>query len=484
MSTETASGKSKKTPAITQSGFFVSQALFAAVTCIEIYYFTGFLVDIARIPLGLVAIIKTVTAVLDFAFALLMPVIMQKLRLPLGKYRSAFVIFPAIYAIFGALAISKISDTNMAITAGVIIVSYFISRCLWNLTDASSSVFTSVIAREYPDAQTKLSMWRGRGSASSSLWFGVLAGPLIIAFSKMTTGGLSDNAVWGYTFMALVIFVINIVGYAWLYISTKQFKKIDMEELKVGTRESDAPSVSVLDMLKAVATNKALLSIWVYDVFRQLGMFYGSGVAFFYWTYTLGAPWAIAISVTVGGVGGFLGGFLSEIVVRKLGTKKAILFSMFGGAILGIVMFLIPWSGDGGAWAVMIIRTVTGLALASPMILITKTYADCSTYAEYKTGKDTRATVMSSYAIPIKIMSVIIGGVTTLAIALTGYVAGGEITESVTKGFSFIFFVVPSIFNLIAGVAILFYPADKKFAEYKRVVDERRAAAGLQSTAD
>ncbi|MDR1589801.1 MAG: MFS transporter [Oscillospiraceae bacterium] len=469
-----------KTPVRMRLGWFIAQTLFSAVTCIEIFYYTGFLVDVALIPLVLVGVIKTTTAILDFASSIVLPIIMQKLKLPWGKYRSYFVLLPAIYCIFGALAISKVIAGNdpagMTINTIVIVVSYFISRFLWNLTDAASSTFTSVAARQYPDAQVTLSMWRGRGSASSSLWFGAIAGPMIALFIKAT-----GSNTWGYTLMALVFFLINIVGYRVLFWSTKPLKQIDMEELNVENTAEN--KIKLVDIFKAVGTNTPLLILWIYDVFRQLAMFYGSGVMFFYFAHSLKADWAISTSVLVGGIGGFLSGFIAAPIVAKLGTKRSLLLSMFGGAVVGIIMYILNLKDP---WAVMLIRAITGLLLGSSMVLITKTYADCSIYAEYKTGKDMRATVMASFPIPIKIMSVFIGLVTTAAIAYTGYnaekVQAGEmiIDELMIRRFDQIFFVVPAIFSAIAGILMLFYPSDKKFQEWGNEVNKRK---GITSTA-
>jgi Na+/melibiose symporter-like transporter len=472
--------KLMKTPAKMRAGWFIAQALFSAVTCIEIYYYTDWMTNIALIPLVTIGMIKLITAVLDWISSLVLPVIMQKLRLPLGKYRTYFAIFPAIYCVFGALAITKVSDTNMAINVLVLIVSYFISRFMWNLTDAASSTFTSVAAEQYSDAQTVLSMWRGRGSASSSLWFGAISGVLI---GLLASAGLAKENPMQFSVLALIWFAINIVGYQVLFHTTKDLKKRDMEELNAESRSGQR--VTMIDIFKAVGTNRPLLLLWIYDVFRQLSMFYVSGVTMFYLRFSLqleDAAVKMSTYILISGVAAFVGSFVAAAIVKVLGTKKTLLLSMFGGAVVGIILYIV---NIRNFWAVTAIRAITGLFLGGSLVLITKTYADCSIYGEYMTGKDVRATVMATFPIPIKIMSIIIGLVTTAAIAFGfGGVLPGDAMENVslidyaaTRRFDFIFFVIPAIASIIAGCCMLLYPADKKFREWSDAINERKGAA-------
>ena len=101
----------------------IADFAFVLMVNMEVYYFSAFLTDYARFPLGTVGWILFTTSFFDIGCALAAGIILQKVTLKFGgKYRSWFLVGPPAVAVLFLLQFTKFGNDTLA---AVIIVTGF-----------------------------------------------------------------------------------------------------------------------------------------------------------------------------------------------------------------------------------------------------------------------------------------------------------------------------------------------------------------------
>ena len=423
----------------------ISEVGFSFMSTVETTFFVIFLTDVAQLPLALVAAITSVAGIADAITAMLAGVIIDKVNFKNGKYRPWLIYCPPFVVAFFVLMFTKIgSDPMAALLCGL---GYVLSE----LTDD-------------PEGRAFLSGRISAGSSAGKILASYLVPVLNIFFLGIFA---SSTGVVGYTMTALIASVTFTVCYLIHFAITKGY-----DEPKEVSNDSSkhAKSISFKDMGKSIASNPQLLLVLIFDFLKLIGYYTLMATVAYYAKVVLQDEAAMSIILVVFNVGALVGSLISKNVVAKIGSKMTNIVGVLGFAVCLVAIYVMPAN-------MMIVTVLLGIAQIFFGISYgntTSLYSNCGTYSEYKTGKNTKAVIMSFSSLAIKISIAVRGVVITSVLSAIGYHANAAITSSTVSGIKMLCLVVPIIFLVASVIPLLGYKIkDSDIAVMERELQEK-----------
>ncbi len=451
----------------------VSEIGFSFMTTVETSFFLFFLTDVAGLPLAMAAVISTVTGIADTISALLAGVVIDKMHLKLGKYRSWLIYGPPVVMLFFAFEFTKIGTDLVA--ASIISAGFLISHFVWNIAWTANRSLVS----ELTDDPTERAHLSGRIAAGSNI--GKLTASKAIPIMSLGFASLfaQGGAVWGYTLTALIGSGLMLIGYYIHFFITKGYD-VKPEFVKGHTEAAVKENVSFWDLLKGVFANPPLVAAVFFDFIRLIGYYLllAFGAYFCKVNYPDNAAAAIGNLLLFANLGALFGSLLSRHAVAKFGTKM----SSLGGTLGCIVLLVVAYFFSANQMATIGIVFLALMCFGVAYGLTTSLYINSSTYSEYKTGKNTQGFIMAFCSFSIKMAIVIRGLIITTGLGMIGYVAADvsakNISAGVVSGANVMFFIVPAVIMGISLIPLMFYKiTDKEVIEMNAAIAERRKQA-------
>jgi len=450
----------------------ISEIGFSFMTTVETSFFLLFLTDVAGLPLAMAAIISTVTGIADTVSALLAGVVIDKMHLKLGKYRSWLLYGPPLVMMFFAFEFTKIG-TNLT-AAAFICGGFIISHFIWNLAWTANRSLVSELTDD-PTERAHLSGRLAAGSNVGKLIASKAVPVMSLGFAAMFSQG---GAVWGYTLTALIGSGLMLIGY---YIHFTITKGYDVRPVVSAdhTAAAKKEKVSFVDMMKGVFANPPLVAAVFFDFIRLIGYYSLLAFAAYYCkvVYPDNAPATIGNLLLFANLGALIGSLLSRHAVAKFGTKMSSLLGTVGCIALLVVAFFFSGNAVVTIGFVFLALMCFGVAYG----LTTSLYINSSTYSEFKTGKNTQGFIMAFCSFSIKMAIVIRGLIITTGLGIIGYVAADitakNISPQVISGANLMFFIVPAAVMAVSLIPLMFYKiSDQDVIDMNAVIAERRKA--------
>lgn len=271
----------------------------------------------------------------------------------------------------------------------------------------------------------------------------------------------------GYTVIAVIASASFTVCYVIHYIITRGYDRPE-EYANAGQKKS----VTLMDMLKAIATNPQLLIVLLADAARLIGFYMIAACAAYYTKIVLEDPAATSILLVLFNAGTLVGSLMSKQIVAKLGTKKASILGTGGLAVLLILLYFMPTV----EMLIFVILFAAQLIFGVAYGLTSSMYAMCGTESLYRTGKDTKGVIMACSSLAIKIAIALRGMVISAALAAIAYDPDAAITASAQSGIKLVFLVIPAVFSIVSVVIFLFYKIkDSDIVEMEKEIAKRNA---------
>ena len=467
--------KKMKNPMYMNIVYCVAKLLFAMLTCCELFYFSAFMTDAALMSAGIVAMVLSVTSVIDFIVSFFLGTILQASRLPWGKYRSWLLISPPIVTVFHIFMFSKVSDDEM-VSAVVIIIGFVISHIVWSVAEAAWNSMPLVMTEDQGQ-RASLSVWGGRGSMANTLLFGFIGMPIVMAISGLFKG----NMVLGYCGLGVILCILYWVGFWWLFFATKGCEETAADRKAAGKSEVKQKS-NLGAALKSAVTNPNLLAMMVGVACTYCNAMIGSAANFYLFSYSfeVGAIAMMGTFISINSLSKLIGSFLMPVYMKIFkGSKRACY--LFGFAALAVV-YLIAYVANLGAVGTMALILIASFLSATIMSMQLGLYFDCATYSEWKTGKDVKGFVMSLTVMPIKIGIVVKNFIWSAVLVGISYSATATDTSAYDHAFRFAYFLIPVIISVVAiAVNLLLYRLNEsKVAQMQKEIDARKAAAAVE----
>lgn len=465
------SAKKMQRPMYMNIVYCLAKALFAMVTSCEIYYFSAFMTDAALLSAGIVAMVLSVTSVIDFIVSFFLGAVLQAINMPWGKYRSWLLICPPIVMVFNILTYTRVSENEM-VSAVVIIIGFVVSHIVWSVGEAAWNSMPLAMTDDQ-DQRASLSVWGGRGSMLNSVLFGFVAAPIVQAIA----GAFHGSMIAGYCGVGIVMCLLYWIGFWWLFFVTKGCEETAADRKAAGKTEKQKSNMGAA--LKGTFTNPNLIAMMIGVAATYCNVMLLSSNMYYFFTYSLGGG-AIALMgtfISVNALLKFAGSFVMPLYMKIFkGNKRAIyLFGFAAHAVVNGINYVLNLP----TMPTLVLLVVANFLSAPIMAMQLGLYFDCATYSEWKTGKDVKGFIMALTVMPIKIGIVIKNVIQSAVLVAIGYSATAADTSAYGPTFRMIVLLIPIIVAVVTIVVnLLLYRLDeKKVAQMQREIEERKAAA-------
>lgn len=434
----------------------VSDIGFSFMSAVDTAFFVIFLTDVSRLPLGITAILITVTGIVDIITSLLSGVIIDRANLKKGKYRPWLIYCPPIVMISFMLMFSRIgSDITAALICGV---GYIISHGVWNIAWAANRTLVTVLTDD-SDERAFLSSRVSAGSSAGRMIAGYFVPMLSLFFLGIFKN--SKDGVIGYTMTALVASILYAGFYGVHYFITRGYDE--------GSVKSDNKCkeniTSIKDILTTVISNTQLLLIIAYDILKLIPFYMIAASIAYYCKVVLRDPSSVSLLLVSFNLGTFIGCMFSNYSVKKFGSKNTNFIGIIGFMIChGIGYFLVINQIE-----IMLILGLGQIFFGMAHGNTTNLYSMCGSYSEYSAGKNIKGMVMALCNTSIKVCLVARGLVITGILGFINYNPNAIITETTIQGIKNMFFLVPVGFLGISLVPLLWFKIKDKDVELMEI---------------
>lgn len=322
----------------------------------------------------------------------------------------------------------------------------------------------SVISDKAED-RAELSVWRSTGAQVAFLIVSTFLPGIVFK-------GAEVNAA-NFSMAAIVMGALAVVFYLVLYFNVEE--RVQVAPKVAGERQTFG------QLVKSLATNRALLAIVVAALLLLLGNLLNGAVQSFLWLDYFGngalqGPASLAATLPAFALIPVAGWLTKKFGKTEVGTFGVILY--VGMMLLQYVLH----TKDPVTF--IVINAIASFGLAIFNFLIWAFIIDVIDYQEVRSGERDDATVYAVYSWARKLGQAAAGGLGGFALSYIGYqrsTAGQTVTQSpeTIEGIWILSTLVPAVFLAGTAAALLFwYPLKKQqVAENTRILHERRGVA-------
>ncbi len=440
---------------------------FGLMTQVELYFFVFFLTNVAKLSLPVVALIGSVTSIVD---ALLSPfygaIISGTKPMRWGRNRSWMLIAPPLVVLPYVFQFMKVGSEIT--TAIVISLGFIISHIFWNIPWVANVSLIPVLANN-PDEASFLSSRRATYTALSGILFSFAIKPLPEYIAKVT-----GNDMIGYAILAGLTAAIMAICYWTVFKITDGYEATGKE----AQQAKGGATVNIGGMIRSLTQNPPLIILLLSDFFRYMVNFVMTAAAAYYFTYVAQNAAQFTLYLFIGSLAQLVGAYLAAPMAKALSTRTASIVSLFGLAAFAIVGKFFSMNVFMFFIFIIGVRVFLGI-LTSVMVSL---YADTSVYARWKTGENATPFVMGLMTVSLKSAVISRGTVIPLVLGLVGFVADADpATASVALKQAVIDVVlfIPGIFALISGLILMlgYKLTREKVVQLQEEINAREAQA-------
>ncbi|MDO6619590.1 glycoside-pentoside-hexuronide (GPH):cation symporter [Shewanella sp. 6_MG-2023] len=234
----------------------------------------------------------------------------------------------------------------------------------------------------------------------------------------------------------------------------------------VGTKERLHPPQDQNSTLKADFKNLLKNDQWrvlsVAAICLLSGMVLKTSLAIYYVKYYLNLPDMITWFITLGMIGNIFGCILAQPLAKRVCKVKAYITIQIIAAILCVAAYFVSSEQVELAFALYILWGFT-FNMGTP--LLWAKMADAVDYGQFKTGVRITGMIYSSVIFFIKLGVAIGGAAAGWLLAMYGYQADTELTETTKQGILISFTLYPAIGSIIVAVVMRWYTLDNQEVE-------------------
>lgn len=441
---------------------------FSMMTQVELYFFVFFLTNVAKFSLPMVALIGSITSIVD---AILSPfyggIIAGTKAMRWGRLRSWILIGPPLVVV---LYMFQYTNIGTELTAAAIVCAGFIlSHIVWNIGWVANVSLIPMLAST-PQERGMLASRRGTWTAFASVIFSYIGAPLAAAIGEAT-----GSVTMGYTLLAGIMAAVMMLGYLVIFKLTAGYEPTGKE---AEMASSGAQRVTFSAMGKSLVQNPPLIGLLIADFFRYITSFIMTAAAAYYFTYVAQNMKLFPTYLLIGGIAQVAGAYAAGLLVKKMSNRQVSILGLFGLAAaffatravgMNVTMFFV---------AVCFVRIFLGLLSASMVAL----YSDASVFGEWKTGENTAAFNMGLMNLSLKTAIISRGTIIPFVLASAGFVAGTDpatATVALKTAVLNVFLLIPGFAALLSAVllTLLYRLTSERLDQYQKEINERKANA-------
>lgn len=317
-------------------------------------------------------------------------ILVQQTRSRWGQTRPWLMFLPPLFMTGGILTFSGIgrSTTEKVI---VLCTAYILAYGANDLITAARTTLYGQMAGDNYEARTTYVSYHWLGTNIGMLIAGGAALTLVEVFGKG-----SENR--GFVITEIILTVLVLIGY---FMLVCMGKKYDIPNI-LQDEESKKIKINILEMLRAIITNRCIICCIASDIFRFTGYYALMGISVYQCMYVLEDINVMSAVLTISGISCVIGNYLSPYIVDKIGGRKKNV-QLFGG-LTGIFGFLIGIFGQSKP-GFIICLSLSFFFMSFIDSVDYAMYMDAGEYQQSITGKDYKAFFISMYGIAVKMSS-------------------------------------------------------------------------------
>lgn len=450
---------------VNKYGFFMLTSSLAAM--VQMTFVTIFMTDMIGIPTAIVATTLLVARFIDLIIGVICGGIIEKVRMPWGKYRSWLLVLRWVIIFSLICSFFDTSGWPVSFRIAVSFIGYFLMNAGMSFTTNAYYALGPALAGSNLNDRNRLSARGAQLMCVAMLIVSAATIPLITVLTPVT-GPANAYLVVAVVFALPYIFGCQMVS--------KLCKECDPSGRR-GENGMPMSIVTIKDMVQSVVQNKQLLVLFLAYTIFYIGLYTISGLGAYYFMYIVGDYMKMSVSMTITMVTGFFASLIMPRLGGKLGKKRAFVTALIVYAAAYAFVYLI-----GGNWILFTLFSAIG---GGAMYLFTSFganyFVDCGEYHLYKTNKDTRMIAITMYSVPMKIGMMLGGAVATYGLAAIGYRAGITVDTAFQNHFLILLAIIPAVLVLI-GALIMQFGYKITDTDAARYAEENAKKAAIQTT--
>ncbi|MCL1912963.1 MAG: MFS transporter [Eubacteriaceae bacterium] len=386
----------------------------------------------------------------DLLLSLVSGVIVQKIQLKRGQYRSWLLYGPFMVSFGTTLLFINFPIPEFGKYVQIFIGYMFYGGAMSFMQVSSNSMIRKIAGAD-TDARMSITAKNIQGQNLSRFLTSLTVINVILFFE--------GRGMDGYTTTQLLCITIGILGYTQLYRSTGQYEQYDPN-----FKSSGAGSVKISTMVASTLKNPQLIFLMIGDTCRATVMTTLSGIAMYVFTYVAGRPAMMAQYLSISAILAVASSFLLAPIARKMGKRNS--------GRLTAVMCIISYSCLGlftgtNPWIYIVFFSIASASITFISTVAATLYMDCGEYQLHETGVDNRTFTMSMFGVTTKLGFFFSSVIVSWLLNSGGYSAVERVIANPETFTRLIGFTAASFYVVYAIIMFFFYKiSDEKAKEY------------------
>ena len=364
--------------------YFFQNIGMALGTSVPMYYLMYFLTNFAGMTPALVATILFISRVVDFAFALVAGPIVQKSNMRWGKYRS-WILISVFMVQIGVFMMFINPDISLGAKAIIVCIGYILQNAPMN----------SLMTAQYGlMANTTGASTENRMAISAKMMQGMSVAAIIVSAATLPfINYILKRGSNGFLIVSMIYGATMVTTSLIMFVKTREFDTY-------GPGLKNVFNISIGQMYGQSLRNSQMWVVLTANALFMTSVLIVTSIGIYYFQYSIENVDMQPVSATITTIATCVASFVMAPVARKTGKRNSAITSSLFGAVC---MTLIGLFAHQNVWFFIFISAVLGFGAALVGTVGVNLFLDAAEYQLYKTGKDSRAFVMSLYNIPMKI---------------------------------------------------------------------------------
>ena len=438
------------TYALGNNGFFIAMTLYTI-------YPLAFMTAALGIPFPRAVQILSLTKLFDIVIGFFIGSIIEKVRMPWGKYRSWFLVGPIVAGVSTCLFFSPLL---LNVPAVALVPLGVVLLVVWNVISsivlACHNALNAVLIH---NPMERLSVFKLSNQLQAVTGF--VAGFFMMKI-VFAVGGEQRINLLGMQVIGIIYSFLFFVLYLALFINLRDYK-----DAETGWPQKN----SIVDTLKLLFTNGKIASLTISGMLGFSAETFFKAVASYYFLYALFSAGVLDAFNWASVLAAFIGASLVMPLSKKTSKKSAYIIGYF---VMGAALIL-SYFTSGTPYLSLLAICIGFIGLNFPRSVLVPMYSDASDFTLHAAGKHIISHAMALYMMTFKIAGLIAAQASGL-LARAGYVTGRDPTPEVSEGIRRVSTFGPAIFAIAGALVILiFYRLDEN--EIPAIQAEIRARA-------
>lgn len=417
------------------------------------YHLMFFLTDVAKFPTATAAFLYTLVQWLESISLIFSGYIIDRSRLPGGKYRP-WLLVGSFACMIGMVLFFTKWNLPSPIYAVIFPLCYLLAYWGYNFMWVGYRSIMGFVGKNQTDTVSLTTAASQMGTVSM-LVFSVLGGSILYGFTEISTG---------YTVSALLYGGLMVVSMVVVFFLCKPYDKYDPAQVYAKSH-THVPLKDVLHSLKG-----PMLPFFLAFVLRSSIQMLIPALITYHFRYMLGNPDGVQIYLVLYTVAQMVGLFFVSPVTAKLGKKTTFIIS----SACTLVLLCLAWFFRTQLVPFLVIMSLNAFVTIFGASLLPAFLTDIADYNEYALGLNTRSTTVSIGATTITIASILGGGIAAYGLTFIGYDSAAAVQSfSVINGITNFMLFGGALFALGSMIPMFFYKLGNK--TMARVYEKRAA---------